>query len=425
MSGFDIGTAVQGAATAGVPNWLREWQQHGLEAFNKDSWPTRKSEAWKYTPLQSLLQTQWSLATQQSDFTGVQLGDAEIIRLDIVNGCLRAEQRLPDGVELIAIAQADEATGERYLQRLKTLAADAYFMSLNQALLTQGYWLRVADKAVIKQPIHLNYVGAGNAQVTNNQLLLDVGRSAEVTLIETFTNAADSHLLVNAASLIALADDARLDHYHLLLEQGDVRHIGQLSAELQRNAHLNSFHLAYGGVLKRTDINLRHVGTGASLSLNGVYLPSGRELVDYHTCIEHRVPHCESSEIFRGIIGDKAKAVFNGRIHIHQDAQKSLAELSNKNLLTSHDAEIDTKPELEIYADDVRCAHGATVAQLDQAALHYCQARGLTRANAELMLSAGFINELIDGVAVPAVKLYLEQQLALRAEQLQQEVAGQ
>ena len=142
--------------------------------------------------------------------------------------------------------------------------------------------------------------------------------------------------------------------------------------------------------------------------MNGIYLPRRKEHIDYHTCIEHRVPNCTSSETFRGIIGDEATAVFNGRIHIHRDAQKTNARLSNRNLLTSTRAEVNTKPELEIYADDVQCAHGATVAQLDETSLHYLRSRGVSRAQAQVMLSFGFINEVVDTVRCDPLREYLQ-----------------
>ena len=177
---------------------------------------------------------------------------------------------------------------------------------------------------------------------------------------------------------------------------------------------LNSFHIALGSTLKRIDLVVDHVGQGAHCEVNGVYLPRGQEHIDYHTCMEHRVPNCTSSETFRGIIADEATAVFNGRIHIHPDAQKTKAELSNRNLLTSTRAEVNTKPELEIYADDVQCAHGATVAQLDDMSLHYLRTRGVSRADAQVMLSFGFINEVIDSVRCEALRVYLQRLLSDR-----------
>jgi len=180
---------------------------------------------------------------------------------------------------------------------------------------------------------------------------------------------------------------------------------------LHEDSTLNSFQLALGSQLKRIDVVVHHRGKGAHCELNGVYLPCKKQHVDFHTTIEHAVPHCTTNEVFRGIISDSAKAVFNGRIHIHKDAQKTLAQLSNKNLLTSNKAEVDTKPELEIYADDVQCAHGATVAQLDSTAMHYLMTRGVSAEEARVMLSFGFINELINGVDHSAIADYVRPNL--------------
>ena len=213
---------------------------------------------------------------------------------------------------------------------------------------------------------------------------------------------------------LKLEANAKLHHYRLHEESGEAIHIGAVHARLERDANLDSFHLALGSRLKRVDVVVHHAGPGAHADLNGVYLPRGDEHIDYHTTIEHAVPHCTTDEVFRGIVGDKATAVFNGRIHIHPDAQKTRAELSNRNLLTSTEAEVNTKPELEIYADDVQCAHGATVARIDDLALHYLRTRGVSRDEAEVMLSFGFINELIDGMALEPLREYLRPLLAKR-----------
>ena len=202
-----------------------------------------------------------------------------------------------------------------------------------------------------------------------------------------------------------------MQHYRINLEQEELIHIGGVHVDLWRDARYSGFTLAEGSVLKRIDYQLNHRGQGADAKLNGVYLPRNNQLIDYHTNVEHAVPHCTTSEVFRGIIGDSARAVFNGRIHIHQDAQKTLAEMSNRNLLTSDKAEVDTKPELEIYADDVKCAHGATISQLDATAMYYLQSRGLSAAQARTMLSLGFINELLLELPQEAIRDYLQQHL--------------
>ena len=191
-------------------------------------------------------------------------------------------------------------------------------------------------------------------------------------------------------------------------------HIGSTHVDLTRDSQYNAFHLGLGTRLTRNDIVVNHNVGGSHCELNGVYIPQNQQLLDFHTCIEHKVPHCTSNEVFRGIMNDKARAVFNGRIHIHPQAQKTLAELSNKNLLLTNTAEIYTKPELEIYADDVKCAHGATVAQLEEKAMFYMQSRGISKKEAEVMLSFGFINELLEALPHEDIALVLRPLLAHR-----------
>jgi Fe-S cluster assembly protein SufD len=253
----------------------------------------------------------------------------------------------------------------------------------------------------------------GATATANQRLLVVLDTGAQASVIEHFASTEDEQDgFVNSLAEISVGENAELRHYRINLEQENLLHVGGIHANLQRSARLRGFTVSLGSKLKRIDYQINHCGEGAHLDLQGVYLPKNKQFVDYHTNIQHKVPHCTSSEVFRGIVSDSAHAVFNGRIHIHQDAQKTLAELSNKNLLTSRKAEVDTKPELEIYADDVKCAHGATVSQLNNDAMYYLQARGISRDEAQVMLSFGFINELLQDVAEPAVRDYLGPRLA-------------
>ena len=397
-------------------DWLKDWRARGWQRFEQSPWPTRKTEDWKYTPLKSLVGTDWSLAEGGSTGQGVDFPDWERTVLTLVDGQLIDHDALPEGVSVHLLSKADAQTRARFEQRLdESLAGEGrLFNVFNQAILAEALWLEIDPGVRLDQPIQINQVISSEAseRVIPVRVLVDVGAMSEAVLVETFSNEADGAVFINPVTELKLADNARLRHYHLLLETGDVRHLGSVQAELQSYANLDSFHMALGGTLKRKDIVVHHRGSGAELNLNGVYLPRGKEHIDYHTTLEHEVPHCTSQEVFRGIIGDQAKAVFNGRIHIHKDAQKTLAELSNKNLLTSHQAEVDTKPELEIYADDVKCAHGATVAQLDKTSMFYFLSRGISREEAEVMMSFGFINELLEGLVDEPVRQLLRPMLA-------------
>lgn len=399
-------------------SWLSQWRSQAWSTFADTPWPTRKTEDFKYTPLKSLTDTDWELPTESTKDTGrgVEFEDWSRTVLTLVDGRLTDHDELPEGVTVKLLSKASAEERVRFEQRLEAGLADnkQLFSLVNQALLSEVVWIEIAANQRLEKPLHINQIISSGAQqrVIPIRVLVDVANSAQATLVETFSSEADGPVFINPITELLLADNARLTHYHLLMEQGDVRHLGAVQAQLGAYANLNAFHMALGGVLKRKDITVYHRGSGAELNLNGVYLPRGKEHIDYHTCLEHEVPHCTSQEVFRGIIGDQAKAVFNGRIHIHKDAQKTLAQLSNKNLLTSHQAEVDTKPELEIYADDVKCAHGATISQLEQKSLFYFLARGISRQEAEVMLSFGFINELLEGLEDEPVRLLLRPVLA-------------
>lgn len=412
------------SAAASAPPWLQDFLRAGRRRWEGGSLPTRKTEQWKYTGLQAL-QPSYAPASDGA----IELVDAGIelpryggFRVVFINGHFSAEHsdsRLPDGVSLVRFADADEAQAARVLSYLGTAVGrdEPLFTALNDAALADGVFLEVAPHAVIEQPLHVVWVSGNQARPfsINQRLLLLCGESSKVSLIEHFAGArSEQQSFTNGVTELLLAAGASLCHYRLHLEEAAALHIGRVHARLGADAVLNSFHLGLGSVLKRIDVVVDHCGQGAHCELNGVYLPRGEEHIDYHTCIEHRVPHCTSSEIFRGIIGDSATAVFNGRIHIHRDAQKTRAELSNRNLLTSTRAEVNTKPELEIYADDVQCAHGATVAQLDEMSLHYLRTRGVARAEAQVMLSFGFINEVIDTVRCESLRDFLRDLLRRR-----------
>lgn len=407
--------AHQGLQAQSDWGWLKDWRASAWSQFAATPWPTRKTEAWKYTPLKSMLDTEWSLSEQPGTATGTVFDDWDRTVITLVDGKVTDHDTLPEGVTVRLLSQATPEQRAEFEQRLaKTLAGDQLFTTFNQALLAEAVWIDVAPETVLEKPLHINQVLSSKAsgRAVPVRLMLDLGTRSQMTLVETFASESDGPVFINPVTEIEVGDSAKLTHYHLLLETGDVRHLGSVQAVLRAHSQMNSFHMALGGVLKRKDIVVRHCGSGAHLQLNGVYLPKGKEHVDYHTTLEHEVPHGTSNEVFRGIIGDDAKAVFNGRIHIHKDAQKTLAELSNKNLLTSHRAEINTKPELEIYADDVKCAHGATVAQLDKGSMFYFQSRGISRQEAEVMMSFGFINELLETLDDDPVKRLLRPMLA-------------
>ncbi|WP_084591560.1 Fe-S cluster assembly protein SufD [Gilvimarinus agarilyticus] len=399
-----------------APVWLSELREQGARRFADTGWPTRRTENWKYTPLGSLGKKSFSVAQPEPALDAPAQLELDAYRIVINNGVLdrAASTQLPPEVTLFGEANAEQtAIIEKHLGRLAD-SEQHLFAAMSEALLAEGVLLHVPANSVLDKPLYIvNQVSDESDCLANTRLLVVLETGAEAEVIEHYLTASDASAgFVNAQTEVVIGDNARFKHYRLNLEGEAIHHVGGVFAELQRDANFDGFAIAKGAELMRIDYGLLHRGPGAHVELNGVYLPRNKQLVDYHTNVQHCVPHCTTNEVFRGIIGDRAKAVFNGRIHIHKDAQKTLAELSNKNLLTSNKAEVDTKPELEIYADDVRCAHGATVSQINDAALYYLQTRGVSKSQARVMLSFGFVNELIQQVANPAVLDYLMPELA-------------
>ena len=413
-------------ATRRAPHWLQTLQARGQERWRATAMPTRRNEHWKYTSL-GVLQEDYRLVGDQEvapaalpEALQPGFGGPRLVFVDGVYQASLSTERLPQGLKLCRFSDADDTQAAQIAASLGVAVGDSGdhpFASLNTAALSDGLFVEIADEAILDQPVELLWLvrAAESATAINQRMLVLAGRHSQASLIEHFAALEGAYpSFTNGVTELLLGDGAQLQHYRLQEESGDAVHIGAVHAQLARDSSLSSFHLALGSVLKRLDLVLHHAGAGAQASLNGIYLPRGEEHIDYHTTVEHAVAHCSTDEVFRGIIADRASAVFNGRIHIHPQAQKTRAELSNKNLLTSSEAEVNTKPELEIYADDVKCAHGATVAQIDPLSLHYLRARGVSRDEAEVMLSYGFINELVEELPLESLKDYLRPLLARR-----------
>ncbi len=420
---LDLMDPILDAASANAPEWLQERQSAGRKVWAEAELPTRKTEAWKYTSLHALNRSFDSAepsAASQAEL-GLEYPYFGGCKLVFVDGYLREDLSridIPAGAQLVRFADADEAQTGLIQKHLGSVVDSSrhLFANLSDAALNDGVFVQIEAGTDVTEPLHLIWLTTtGETAFTVSQRLLVLsGANSRASLIEHFDSTGNGNAFTNGITELLLEDGATLHHHRLHLEEAGAMHIGGVHARLAKDSTLESFHLALGSELKRIDVVINHEGPGAHCGLNGVYLLRKQEHVDYHTCIEHASPHCTTDEVFRGIIGDSARAVFNGRIHIHPDAQKTRAELSNRNLLTSAQAEINTKPELEIYADDVQCAHGATVAQLDPETMHYLQTRGVSREEAEIMLSYGFINEVIDSIALESLREYLRPLLAKR-----------
>ncbi len=310
-----------------APTWLAPLREQGLSRWRESQQPTRKTEAWKYTSLHALDR---NFVTPEGDAEyGGELPEFGGAQLLFVDGRLQGDMpRMPEGMSLVRFADADDSQAAMIREHLgSVVAADQHlFANLNDAMLSDGLFLQVAAGVQVSEPLHLVYATSARepAFSVSQRLLVVLGDNASAGIIEHFTGDSPA-AFTNGITELVLGPGARLAHHRLHLEEGGAMHIGGVHAHLERDSLLESFHLALGSELKRVDIVINHRGEGAHSDLNGIYLLRNRDHVDYHTCIEHAVPHCTSDEVFRGIIGDEASAVFNGRIHIHPDAQKTRA----------------------------------------------------------------------------------------------------
>ena len=389
------------ARASAVNDWLQPQRKESLALLATQEWPGRRTEAWRYTSLHAfdkLALTPAASDAMQADAPAVAgLNSLDIVLVDGELQTAIEALQLPSGVRVSSFSNAD-AQAQEVAQAVftKVKPTKHLFGLLNDTLAQQGIIIDIAAGAEVQQPIRIvNYVTAGVE--SHNRILVRLGAGAKATIIEHGANlsGSDAAAFNTAFAEYLIGDKAQLEHYRLALHGGKVIHIGGSHFQLHNEARLNSTLVGYGSQISRIDADIHHAGEHAFAKFNNIYLLAPNEHFDLHSSIEHAVPNGTTEQNARGIVGDKAVAVFNGRIHIHRYAQKTLAELNNRNLLLTRGARVNTKPELEIYADDVQCAHGATVAEINEEALYYLRSRGLSASQAKVMLSFGFIQELI------------------------------
>ncbi|MEO9655259.1 Fe-S cluster assembly protein SufD [Marinomonas sp.] len=381
----------------GGSDWLAPKRAEAVAQLTQTPWPTRKTEAWRYTPLRSVERSAAKVMAPENGLAPVSVNNLNAIELVFVNGQFDRQQstsQLPAGLSIhLGSELADEAQSQALEQVSAIKPARHLFGLVNDALVEDVILVQVEAGASITQPIRISSLLSAGAE-SHTRVLVRLGNEARATIIEDVQAQGES--LSTAFVEYDIADEAHLEHYRFALQTDSNVSLGGSHFKLNNKSTMHSTIVGFGSDLSRLDTDIIHAGEHADAKLNAMYLLDGKELFDLHATVEHAMPNGTTEENVRGIVADRARAVFNGRIHIHRDAQKTLAELNNRNLLMSDKAEINTKPELEIYADDVRCAHGATVAEIDKQALYYLQTRGVSRSRAQVMLNFGFINELID-----------------------------
>ena len=397
-------------------------RQKAIEHFADAGFPTTKDEEWAFTNIGPLTRTNFELATPTSAPTVLDDYHYGLNRLVFVDGHFAPAHShlngLPDEVliERLSIVP-DIFIVTATLGQAATTEGQA-FTALNTAFLQDGAVVYVPH-GVVKQPIHLLFVSTGQRAnvVSHPRVLVVVEPDAQATIVESYVGLGSEPYLTNSVSEFFLGPNAVLDHYRVQRESTAAFHIAATHVHEERAAQFRSTAITLGGRLTRHHVHTTLAGEGVDSTLNGLYIEDGTQHVDNHTLIEHAQPNCQSHEFYKGILGGRATGVFRGKIHVHQAAQKTDAYQANQNLLLSETAQINTKPQLEIYADDVKCSHGATIGQLDEDALFYLRSRGIGHQEAVRVLTRAFAGEVLDRVRVPALKDQLDRLVDHRLDQ--------
>jgi Fe-S cluster assembly protein SufD len=399
---------------------LHQVRRAALKQFELLGFPTIRHEEWKYSNVSSLLKEAFELDNQStiaaSDLASLEIPNLEGNILYFVNGSYKPElSRLVSPTEQVQITSLGEALkadpdfiGSHFARYADY--QDNAFTALNTALATDGVVIRVPNNKTVEQPIILRFItDARQANVASQpRNLIIVGQNAEVTLAESYRTLGQRSSFVNVVTEIVLDHDARMQYYKVQDETDKAYHIGTTQVSQTDNSHFYSATVTLNGNFIRNNLNIVLGGQHAEAFMYGLYMPNGRQHVDNHTLVDHAMPNSYSSELYKGILDDNSTGVFNGKIYVRPDAQKTNAYQSCKNVVLSPGASMNTKPQLEIFADDVKCSHGTTTGQLNDEALFYMRSRGIPKADAQTLLLYAFSQDVLSQIKIQPIREYLE-----------------
>jgi Fe-S cluster assembly protein SufD len=401
------------------PRWLQSLRQEAFTRFAETGFPNTHDEDWRFTNVAAVAGTSFELAGLESikkeqleSFGASQFACC----LVFVNGLFSQElsnvAMPPKGVTIGGLAaqlKNDAASVEQHLGRYLNVERDA-FAALNTAFIEDGVYIHVPRGAVVEAPIYVLYVTVpGSAPTMNHpRNLIVAGENSQITIVEDYVSLGEGITFSNAATELVAGDSANVSHYMIVREGEQAYNFSTLRIQQGRHANVATHSLLLSGALVRNNVHPVLAGEGSECLINGLFMANGRQHMDNYMLVEHASPHCDSRQFYNGILNGQSHGVFHGRIIVHKDAQKTDAKQTNRNLLLSDDAQIDTKPQLEIYADDVKCTHGATIGRFDDNALFYLRSRGLAEAAARHVLLLAFANECLDRMNSPQLRDHLE-----------------
>ena len=418
-----------GTATAEGPEWLEPVRRAAMERFARTGFPGARDEEWRFTPIGPIAQGTWRPATGGAgELTREQLapfvfGHADWTTLVFVNGvfseALSAVGELPAGVRVASLAEAlrsDGALLHAHLTRHAPVEGSP-FTALNTAFLAEGGVVHVGAGVDLAAPVHLLFVTTAEAAgtVAHPRNVIVVERGARASIIESYVTLAPGQgYWTNPVTEVAVGAGAWLEHTRIQRESESAQHVGLTHVDQQRDSHYRSFSLMMGAALARHNLHVRLNDENVETLMYGLYVTRGEQVVDNHTAIYHDQPNCRSWEVYKGILDGRSRGVFNGKVFVKPEAQKTDAKQTNRNLLLSDGARVNTKPQLEIFADDVKCTHGATVGRLDEVARFYARSRGIPADAADRLLTYAFAAEVVEEVTLAPVREELDRLVRAR-----------
>ncbi len=404
-------------------NKVENRKAQALESFQRSGFPTNKHEEYKYFNLNKVLKTEYtfpvSSANAAEDTKSFLFEDLKANRLVFINGIYAPEHStiVSSGNELTVstLQDADQNIVEKYFGQ-EVYSANDPFAELNTASVQNGILIQVPKNKVVEHPVLIHFIADANqADVfVQPRVMLLAETNAQVSLLETFHTSGTNISFTNAVTEIILHTDAIVDYYKLQNDSASSVHVGNTIVTLEGKSTFNSATITLSGAMVRNNLNVILKAEYSEAHFYGLYFTGDRQVVDNHTMVDHAVPNCESNELYKGILDGFSTGVFNGKIFVKQDAQKTNAFQSNKNILLTKDATMNTKPQLEIFADDVKCSHGATIGQLEEEPLFYLRSRGIGEDSARALLLIAFAQDIIDHIKIDALKEYLSKAIEQR-----------
>jgi Fe-S cluster assembly protein SufD len=407
--------------TAGQPGWLRSLRQEAFARFCQTGFPTTRDEDWRFTNVSAISQKSFHAAEESaSRISANELRrfrmPAATCQLVFVNGrfaaALSDSSALPSGIRVGSLAEelaSNPGALEPHLGRYINFHRDA-FSALNTAFMEDGAYVYLPKRAVLEAPIHLLFVSAGEGSpaMAHPHTLIVAEDESQAGIVEDYVSFGSGAFFSNVVTELVAGENAVISHYLVEREDLEALNVSTLRLQQARSANVSSHSVLLGGALVRNNVHPVLAGEGGECLINGLFIGNGRQHMDNYMLVEHASPHCSSRQFYNGILDGNSHGVFHGRIIVHKDAQKTDAKQTNRNLLLSDNAQIDTKPQLEIYADDVKCTHGATIGQIEENALFYMRSRGIDESSARRLLLFAFANESLERMRTSGVREYLE-----------------